>query len=744
LFQAITPFISSKKEKAPGCEPISLRLPKGKMMSKFPFPRILIILIVLLVGLFSGGLFGAESQDDHDATRAKLLSYLLRQQLSTSHYSQKPVDDAFSKAAFGLYLKQLDGQKRFLLQEDIRQLQPFANRIDDELVQGRIQLPLQATRLLNTRVVQVQAMVDELLAKDFDLYGDETIEIDPEKIDYSADSKELRERWRKILKLQVLSRYLDMEEEQSKKDPALAAKPEEPLTQAAARERVRKSYDTFFDRLLEDAQKELYNRYFEAVSRAFDPHTNYLAPAEKEDFDISMSGSLEGIGATLREEDGFIKVVTVVPGSAAWRQGQLEAEDIILKVGEGPAEPVDITDTRIRDAVSLIRGRKGSEVRLTVRKPDGTSLIIPIIRDVVQIEDTFVKSTVIPALEGDKNFGYVKIPSFYRDFKDERRGGSGRNVTDDLRKEIESLKAKEVDGIVIDLRNNGGGALTDAVSIVGLFIKTGPVVQVRSGNGKVQVLADDSREIVYDGPLTILVNEFSASASEILAGALQDYGRAVIIGGEHTHGKGTVQAILDLDRSVPFAGMERYQPLGALKVTIQKFYRISGESTQARGVVPDIVLPDRLAHLKTGERHNEFSLPWDTITPTKYSRWKANFDLELLQEKSRQRVATDPLFDKIREDVERARIRTENTRQTLNIDEYRKQRLEAKMLEEEGGGAPHAFGRGSSSRNPNMSAEERQQEWIEQIQKDAYAREAMAVLGDILSTSRHTASATKK
>ncbi len=709
-------------------------------MSRFPFARILIALLVLLVGL-PAGLLAAERQDDDAAARAKLLSYLLRQQLSASHYSQKPIDDTFSRAAFGLYLKQIDGQKRFLLQQDIRQLQPFANRIDDELVQGRIQLPLTATRLLSVRIAQVKEMVDELLASDFNFHGDETIEIDPEKLEFSADLAELRERWRKILKLQVLSRYLDMEEERGK-NPALE-KDAAPLTQAEARERVKKSYETFFERLLEDAQKEIYNRYFEAVSRAFDPHTNYLAPAEKEDFDISMSGSLEGIGATLREEDGFIKVVTVVPGSAAWRQGQLEAEDIILKVGEGAGEPVDITDTRIRDAVSLIRGRKGTEVRLTVRKPDGTSLVIPIIRDVVQIEETFVRSAVIPGRDGKERFGYVKIPSFYRDFKDERRGGSGRNVTDDLRREIENLKAQNVEGIVLDLRNNGGGALTDAVNIVGLFIKTGPVVQVRSGNGNVQVLADDSREIVYDGPLTVLVNEFSASASEILAGALQDYGRAVIIGGEHTHGKGTVQAILDLDRSLPFAGMERYQPLGALKVTIQKFYRVSGESTQSRGVVPDIILPDRLKHFRTGERHNDYALPWDTIRPTRFSRWQESLDLELLRERSRERVEADEQFAKIREEVERARIRTENTRQTLNIEEYRAQRLEARALEEEGGGAPHAFGR-SRNRDPNQTAEERQKEWIEQIRKDAYAREAMAVLADILSTSLHTASATKK
>lgn len=711
-------------------------------MSRSRFPRRLLVIGLLAAGLFSGAVFGAAGHGDLGANRAKLLSYLLRQQLTANHYSHKAIDDDFSRAAFDLYLKQLDGQKRFLLQEDIRQLKAYATRIDDEINQGRILLPAVGGKLLNTRVIQARATVRDLLARDFDFRRKEEIETDPEKIDYCADSRQLRERWRKTLKLQVLSRYLDMEEDRRAEAAAKGSgkKPSPPVTQAAAREKVLKSYETFFARFLEESDQDRYDRYFEALTRAFDPHTNYLPPAEKEDFDISMSGSLEGIGATLREEDGYIKVVAVIPGSAAWRQGQLEAEDIILKVGEGKGEPVDITDTRIRDAVALIRGKKGTEVRLTVRKPDGTGLVVPIIRDVVQIEETFVKSAVIKDDKRKLTFGYLKIPSFYRDFKDEGQGGSGRNVTDDVRKELQTLKAQKVDGVVLDLRNNGGGALTDAVGVAGLFIKSGPIVQVRSGNGKIQVLTDDDSSVVYDGPVTVLVNEFSASASEILAGALQDYGRAVIIGGEHTHGKGTVQAIMDLDRSIPFIGMDKYQPLGALKVTIQKFYRVSGESTQYRGIVPDIVLPDRLQYLKTGEKYIDYSLPWDTVTPTPYSRW-GQLKVAELKEKSRQRILADAAFARIRKETEQTRLRMENTRQSLHIDDFRKLRAEAKKMEEEGESMHGTGSRSGGKKKQLQSSEERHREWVRQVREDPYAGEAMAVLGDILRMAPATATA---
>jgi carboxyl-terminal processing protease len=494
--------------------------------------------------------------------------------------------------------------------------------------------------------------------------------------------------------------------------------------------------------MLEQEEQDRFDSYFTAITEAFDPHTNYMPPTQKEDFDISMRGSLEGIGATLREEDGYIKVSQIIPGSAAWRQGELQSEDVILKVAEGKAEAVDITDMRLRDAVSLIRGKKGTEVRLTARKPDGSKIVIPIIRDVVQIDETFARSTTIKDEKSGKTYGYIRIPSFYRDFQES--GSGGRNVTDDVRAEIAKLKSSNIDGLILDVRNNGGGALSDAVSIAGLFISDGPIVQVRSSNGKTQVLNDDDSQIVYSGPLAVLVNEFSASASEILAGALQDYRRAIVIGSGHTHGKGTVQAMLDLDRDFNLRNMEQFLPLGALKVTIQKFYRISGGSTQYRGVVPDIILPDRLQYLKSGEQYLDNSLPWDTIEATDYRPWSQPFpELSWLQNRSQQRIKSDPAWQTINKDAARAKERSEKTLVPLQFSELRRDWLEENKLAEaqraESGMPKH--GEKGKKREPLLSEVDKIKQLGKDTEKDPVAKEAMAILTDITT---HPTAVTRK
>jgi carboxyl-terminal processing protease len=690
------------------------------------FKKILIIALLSLT-LPTSGIALTKGQPDDQAARAKLLSYILRDQLNRHHYSSKAIDDELSKAAFDLYLKQLDSQKRFLLQADVTRLGAFSTRIDDEINSGRIELPGIGARLLDARVGQVRTMVRELLAVDFDFSVPEYIETDPDKLEFCADERQLRERWRLSLKYQVLNRYLDMLEEEEKSTAGAKGQPET-ASQEKARGRVLKSYEELFERMLSEKAATHLDRYFNAVTRAFDPHTNYMPPTQKEDFDISMRGSLEGIGATLKEEDGFIKVVTIIPGSPAAREGRLQAEDVILKVAEGAAEPVDITDTRIRDAVSLIRGPKGSEVRLSVRKPDGSKLVVPIIRDVVQIEDTFVKGTTLLDEQSGKTYGYIKIPSFYRDFAETRHGGSGRNSTDDLRAELKKLTDRKIEGLVLDLRNNGGGALTDAVGIAGLFIETGPVVQVRNSNGKVHVLRDDDPAVDYDGPLVVLVNQFSASASEILAGALQDYGRAIIIGSEHTHGKGTVQAMVDLDRNAMLPNMERFKPLGALKVTIQKFYRVSGDSTQYRGVIPDIILPDRMQHLKSGEQHNDHSLPWDSIRGTSYRRSPLSAaEMAAVREASQRRVKSSEDFASIRKDADLSRQRSERTRQPLQLQEVRRERAELRQMDQ------RARAHGQMLLGEETAAEgDRDKDWIKKLDEDPYAGEALAVLTDLL------------
>ncbi|MEA3543783.1 MAG: PDZ domain-containing protein, partial [Thermodesulfobacteriota bacterium] len=391
--------------------------------------------MVLLLALLPVGVWGKDV-DPFDANRARLLGHMLQQQLSGKHYSQKPTDDALSRAAFDLYLKQLDFQKHFLWQRDIDKLNEYRSEIDDAVRRGRLNLPLTGRDILNQRIAQVQNLVTGILAEKIDPTVVESMETDLEKLDYVADLAELRERWRKIIKAQTLGRYIGLREDDIGVDDDGTLLPVDKEIEAElfqqAREKVAKTTRNRLKRMLEETPQDHYDRYLNVISRAFDPHTSYLPPTTKEDFDIQMSGSLEGIGATLREDDGYIKVVRVIPGSAASRQGQLAADDIILKVAEGAADAIDITDTRIRDAVALIRGKKGTEVRLTVKKSDGRQQVIPIIRDVVEIAETFVKGTTVTDEKSGQAFGYIKIPSFYRDYS----GKTDRNCTDDLRNEL--------------------------------------------------------------------------------------------------------------------------------------------------------------------------------------------------------------------------------------------------------------------------------------------------------------------
>ncbi len=669
----------------------------------------------------------ATAEQSFDSNRARLLGHMIQQQLNRHHYSNKELDDRLSSSAYELYLKQLDGQKRFLLKSDVKELDASKLVIDDAIRGGRLNLPQQGQKILDKRINQIKEICSEILAKDFAVDVAEDFETDTEKIEYAASLDELKERWRKILKYQTINRYLGLLEDELKStEPDVLAKVSAEIKQrllTEAREKVFKSQLSRFERMLDETTQDHYDRYLNAVARAFDPHSNYLAPTSKEDFDISMSGSLEGIGATLREEDGYIKVVRIIPGSAAYRQGHLEADDIILKVGEGSkGEPVDITDTRIRDAVALIRGKKGTEVRLTVKKPDGRQMVVPIVRDIVEISETFVKGEMIIDEESNKRIGYIKVPSFYRDYS----GKTGRNCTADMRKELRKLTEQNITGLIIDLRNNGGGSLGDAVDMTGLFIDQGPVVQVRSRGGKIRELSDDEAGVEYDGPLLVLVNRFSASASEIFAGALQDYRRALIVGDEHTHGKGTVQAMLDLDRAVRLQGMEKYLPLGAMKVTIQKFYRISGESTQERGVIPDVVLPSRYDGLKSGEKYLPNALPWDHIKSADFKLWsKPAANIEQLKKKSAKRVEALDKFQEVVEVASKSNERREKSRQSLLLAQIIKEREELHQLQVSVSSSPHG----------GLKAEEDEEEdelsLKEKIKDDPYVLEAEKLLQEL-------------
>ncbi|MBV5316869.1 MAG: carboxy terminal-processing peptidase [Desulfobulbaceae bacterium] len=629
--------------------------------------------------------------------RNRLIAFILSQQLPAQHFGHEPLDDGLSRKAFDLYLRQLDPRKRFLLQSDVQQLNAFATYIDDELKRGNVVLVDAGMELLNDRIRQVEKLIDPILDQGFDFENKEYLESEPKKIEFAASKDDLRERWRLLLKMQVLDAYFDSLDAQSKKQPekvkSIAFK-DHPAELKEAFKKVRDSTHRALNRLLEQTRQDHFDRYFDAIARSFDPHTDYMAPTSKEDFDIQMSGSLEGIGALLREDEGMIKVIRIIPGSAAEKQGKLQAEDTILAVAEKDGDPVDISEMRIREAVGFIRGPKGTEVRLTVQKPDGSKLTIPIIRDVVQIDETYVKSTILKTGGKNKPIGYLRIPSFYRDFAAQSDGKATRNVTDDTLAELNKLKKQRISGLILDLRNNGGGALTDAVKISGLFLPGGPVVQVKDSQGSIRILEDEDSAVAYDGPLIVLVNQFSASASEILAAALQDYRRAFIIGGAHTHGKGTVQAMLDMNKNLPLLHLQKYDDLGALKLTIQKFYRINGGSTQYKGVEPDLIVPSMLDYLESGEKFMDYSLPWDQVQDVGYTRWRGvRFNMPKAQQEGKQWAEGNALFKKIKEETGKAKARSEQTKIAVflegmskyrqDLEATRKEALAAGLLQED-------------------------------------------------------------
>lgn len=696
--------------------------------------RRLVAFVLFLTLLAPAASWAHPIPTDQQSRRALLLSYVLREYLSNYHYSHKPFDDKLSKAAFALYLKNLDFQKKFLLTGDVDRLQAFSTQIDNEMKDGDIELPQVARAVLRKRIVFIQKELPALFTEPFDFSKQDYLELDPKKIDFCKNEQELRARWHRLLKFQIGKRFLNLLADKGMaKTPVAEIKAG--LRQSLmkeARQKVQKSNEEYLKQLLERTDKEYFiNNFFEAVAESFDPHTMYMPPLFKEDFDIHMRGSLEGIGARLREEDGYVKVESVIPGSAAYRQGQLRAEDIILKVAQGNKEPVNITDMSLRRAVSLIRGRKGTEVRLTVRKPDGTQVVIPIIRDVVQIEATFVKSAIIPGPHGKGTYGYIKIPSFYRDFQNK----NGRNVTDDTRKALRRLAARQVDGIIVDLRNDGGGSLKDAVMTAGLFINKGPIVQVRDSNGKIRTLSDTQKGSEYHGPVVVLVNRLSASASEIVAGALQDYGRAVIVGGDHTHGKGTVQAVIDLDHGLPFKNLEKFKPLGALKITTEKFYRITGASTQDRGVVPDIILPDWFSGMETGEKYLPHALPWDTIPPVPFTRWPGaitNRALLNLKKESKERVAKSAEFKKIEKQIKLLKAKRKKTRESLRLAAMQKEQEQAKA-DSKLFSRMHEDSESEleNQKEADLSPKAKKKKFRHELEEDPYVKESLYVLKDL-------------
>lgn len=573
--------------------------------------------LVLFGSLFIAfrSIYGTDS-NEKIAQQQKLLSTvgaLLEQQ----HYSPKKINDDFSKKVFKAYLDQLDGDKSIFIASDINGLKKFETSIDDEIYGSGIQFQPAVSAIYEKRVAETMTYYKDILAKPFDYSINESVQLDGEKLSYANSDAERKDRWRKKLKYYALERFIDLQEEREKNKGKDSFKvlPDDSL-ELNARTSVLKMMDRTFNRIKTTfTEDQKFNAFINVITNSMDPHTDYYPPIEKRAFDERMSNQFYGIGAQLQQDDNGIKIASVVTGGPAWKSGAIVAGDIIIKVAQGSNEPVDVSGYGTDDAVKLIRGDKGTEVRITFKKQDGTTKTVALVREKIEQDEGLARSAVI--IQGSEKIGYIALPDFYANFEDK----NGFKCSEDVATEVKKLKAENVKGIVIDLRNNGGGSLLEVVKMVGLFIKTGPVVQVKERDGRVdqQTWRDNDESVLYDGPLTVMVNELSASASEIFAAAIQDYKRGIVIGSSSTYGKGTVQRPIPFGRPIDFYSART--EFGAVSLTFQKFYRVNGGSTQLKGVVPDIIMPDTYEFLKIREKDNPNSLPWDAIPQTKYQTW---------------------------------------------------------------------------------------------------------------------------
>lgn len=599
--------------------------------------------------------------------KESVLMQIVLGNLTQLHYKPQKIDDNFSQKLFDLYIDRLDWGKRYLTQEDLAKLEMYKYDLDNEALNGNYEFFNLTNELLVAGLNKTQAYYREILAEPFDFSKEEDIEFDPDKKGFEKDDAALEDYWRRYLKYQTLTRLSDKFDEQEQAGEEEKRSFED--LEKEAREDVLETLDRNYNFYLKVKRPERLSAYLSSVAQIFDPHSDYMAPVERENFNMSMYGKLEGIGAQLTQDGEYVKIHSIVVGGPAWKGKELEENDLILKVGQGDEEPVDIVGWSTTEAVQLIRGKKGTEVRLTVRKVDGSVKQISIIRDVIIFEEGFAKSLIMNGENENERIGYISLPGFYADFDDQE---NGRFSSKDVATEIEKLKAENVDGIILDLRDNGGGSLVEAINLSGLFIDKGPIVQVKSPRRDAIVYEDEDPSIQYDGPLAIMVNQNSASASEILAGAMQDYGRAVIVGSKSTFGKGTVQSLMSLDRYA--RGYDEYKPLGDLKLTFQKFYRIDGGSNQLKGVIPDIVLPDVYSHIETGEKDQLYALEWSEIEPAKEYRFKGPLSAEridVLRQNSEQRVQSSETFQKIEENARWIKTQRDLTNYPLELEAYR-------------------------------------------------------------------------
>ena len=699
--------------------------------------------VVLVGGLFFAfKSFNNNSAETLELRHRKLLS-TIGHLLESEHYNPRKIDDSFSGEVFDAYLKALDPEKNMFIQSDLDSLAIFKKSIDDEIHGAKIEFEPAVSKMYDRRYQEVKQIFESIIKTPFNYNVDDSIKLDSDSINYAANLDERYTRWYKIIKYKCLERYATLiedratHEKNSKQTDTAKTKVTDKFVyksdstlEVEARNTIAKSYRKRFeqqDKTFNDEKK--FDMFLNAITSLMDPHTDYFAPVEKRSFTEQMSGVIYGIGAQLGADDNGVKIASIQPGGPAWKSGQLLVNDVITKIAQGNQEPVDIAGYEVTDAVKLIRGDLGTEVRLTVKKPDGSIKIIALRREKIVLDEGYARSAVIT--RGTEKVGYILLPDFYADFERE----DGHRCSKDVAEEVKKLKAEKVSSIIIDVRYNGGGSLYEVVQMVGLFIDKGPVVQIRDKEGRSQILADETPGILYDGPLVVMVNEFSASASEIFAGAIQDYKRGIVVGSTSTYGKGTVQRNVAFGKPMDSLGIQT--EYGAVKLTFQKFYRITGSSTQKKGVESDVVFPDEYEFLKYREKDIPSALNWDVIQTVPFQPWVSNYNIAKIAAAANKKIEADTNTAKFKNNLKWISAQM-NHPAYLKLDRYLqyKKQVQSVIQQNEGILKLNKLMQVDAAKadydkfynNPDKTKQDRYQAWLKLVAKDIQINESSNLL----------------
>ena len=620
--------------------------------------RISIIITFITIAIFG---FKLNNEKLSDPEKEKVLLEIVKYVVERGHYSSIQIDDDLSLKIFDDFINKLDPQKRFFTLSDIKELDRFKYKIDDQIKAYDLEFFEEIHDRYRSRIAEAKIFVEKAFENNFDFNDKEYIDLDIDSIPFSSDKNQLYERWRKQIKYSILDII-------SQKNSSDSIDDNEVMMNAIST--VKKNTNDFFNYANEIERDDWFSVFLNSFVGQFDPHTFYFKPDDKEKFDVSISGNFDGIGARLSKADGNVKIVDVIIGGPVWKDKLLDVGDIILAVGQADQEPISIFGMKLDDSIKLIKGPAGTTVTLRIKKLDGQIKDVKIKRDVVELEETFAKSTLIS--KNSKNYGYISLPKFYADFDNYKN----RNSANDVKNEIIKLKNNGIKGLILDLRNNGGGSLQTVVEMTGLFIEKGPIVQVKSIGNRKKILYDRDAQVYWNGPLVLLINEMSASASEIISAALQDYNRAIIIGSEKSFGKGTVQNIVDLNRFISNSDYD----MGAIKVTTDIFYRINGESVQLEGVESDIVIPDSYMYVFDGERDEKNPIKWDKIGPATYTKWQSYDEkFKYVTDQMNRKLNQNNIINDIYERANWIKSQQNINNIPLNLVEYKKYQKDQKL-----------------------------------------------------------------